>query len=141
MEHFRVRRIETPVWSKPPTIERVNLTAEDFQGLQLARDLLLRRVHNEVEQYLNNPALVFRDSPDDFPSLLRLSGEYYVSKELYERLNDESKVLVGIKTRFLEKPWFPGQVNCDYLGLTVWLAYDPDTSDFDIWRNTDSMVL
>jgi hypothetical protein len=141
MTNFKVNRIAVPAWGEQPHVERINVVDEEYQSIQLRRELLLVVVHDEVERYLNDPALVSRESRDDFPSLLRLTGDYYISKELYERLDADAKIVIGIKTRFLEKPWYPNQDNCDYLGLDVWISCDPKSWHFTACRNTDSSVI
>ncbi|MCI0560691.1 MAG: hypothetical protein MN733_19575 [Nitrososphaera sp.] len=144
MRTFHVHRIELPSWAKVSPVEILNLSDAEFQAIQQHRGDILSVVQDEVERYLNTDMLVFEEGEEGFPNRGRLTGEYYIGNELYEKMTQQGEgdvVVVGIKTRFLEKPFYPGQDEFDYLGLDVWIACDLSRWTFTICRNTDSSVI
>lgn len=134
---MNITRINPPSWARELSIENDGLADEAFASLRAAREAMLDSVHAEVSEYLSDPGLVF-DSPDEFPSTQRLTGDYYISREHYHLADELGCWRVAVMTRFLEHP-FPGQpVPGDYLGLEVWLETRPGNPSFFVFRNTDS---
>jgi hypothetical protein len=89
-----------------------------------------------VEKYANDGCAP--PGEDWFPEQARLTGEFYVGGESYHRLPGERWIQVCVKARCIgREPDGPG----DYLGLHVWLRYDPDSGQLSNHRNTDSMVI
>ena len=137
---FNIRRIDLPAYARNPDVWLHNMKLKDHDGIQSHREELLDVVHKEVEEYLNTPDLVY-DSDDGFPSLTRLSGDYYISDESYEMHVNPIVFRISIQTHFLEKPSMENQEDFDYLGLQVWIQCDPATWSFSVFRNTDSSAI
>jgi len=76
-------RIEPPDWAAQPGRSITGITVKDFANIQRHRDKMLKVVHREIEEYLNNPLLYFDGNDKGFPHRSRLTGEYYVAREAY----------------------------------------------------------
>jgi hypothetical protein len=108
--------------------------------MQAAREALLMTIHTEVCAYLSDPELTF-DADDDFPNVQRLTGDYYLGDESYDIDPETGRSHVWVEARCLAHPLPQQSHPDDYLGLTVWLAFNPERSSFSICRNTDSAVI
>jgi len=108
--------------------ERAALVERHADILDLADQL--------IEEYANDGCAPPGD--DWFPAQARLTGEFYVGSESYHRLPGERWVQVCIEARCLGRR--TDKVG-DYLGLDVWLRYDPEVDQLSNHRNTDSKVI
>lgn len=143
MKRFSVHRIEPPSWSAKRAAKINGISQANHQDIQRHRDAILTLVQDEVEEYLNTLDLVFDEGEDGFPNRSLMTGQYYIAEEYYDRCAGElpGGIVIAISTRFLEKAWYQGQADFDYLGLEVWIHCDPATWRFSIYRNTDSSVI
>ena len=143
---FKMVRVATPEWA--PSYARgavkFDLVADKYYDAitSAERDALLGRhadilakVDALVEEYANDGCAP--PGEDWFPEQEKLTGEFYVGGESYHRLPGESWIQVCIEARCLG--WRSGIG--DYLGLHVWLRYDPQSGRLRNHRNTDSMVI
>ena len=73
-----------------------------------------------------------------FPEQARLTGEFYVGGESYHRLQGASSD-PGVRRDPVLGAGVSGPG--DYLGLHVWLRYDPESGRLWNHRNSDSMVI
>jgi hypothetical protein len=141
-------RIPVPDWAPPYACGRVTFKAAEtkyYDAISPAEEAELRARHADVlaladalvEEYANRNCAP--PGKDWFPEQARLTGEFYVGRESYHRLPGETWVQVCVEARCVgqREPDSPG----DYLGLDVWLRYDPETSRLWNHRNTDSMVI
>ncbi|MBT6157963.1 MAG: hypothetical protein HOH82_25170 [Planctomycetaceae bacterium] len=140
-----MKRIEVPEWSMDLRIHlEDDFSRSVYDEIQKHRDRLLSVVHEAVEKYLNDVFGVLDDDEDDedeFPSRSKMTGEYYIIDELYRQVPGMDGYQLGIQTYCLEKPWMEGQVDCDYLGLHVWIRWEPKTGKFVVNGNTDSSAI
>lgn len=137
---LNVTRISRPPYARLPDIWLHHIKLADYYSIRERYAEVLEVVHQEVADYLNTPGLVF-ESEDGFPSLSRLTGQYYIADESYTLHVGPPWYQIGIQTHFLERPWYADQTDFDYLGLQVWIRCDPDTWSFSVFRNTDSSSL
>ena len=142
-DRFQPVRIGVPNWAMEPDISLFEVTTTEYESIQKHREKILEMVHTEVTGYLNTEDLVYdeKDDEDDFPNLSKMTGEYYISDESYEKHVDPIWFEIGIQTHFLEKQWMEEQSDFDYLGLFVWIKCDPKSWTFEISGNTDSSSL
>ena len=135
MSRFRMSLIDRPEWACESNIWMKDIRLADYHAIQKHRELMLKSVHNEVEDYLNTDGLYFEGDVDRFPNRSQMTGEYYVSDENYESLVGPVRYRISIMCHCLGRR--VGEID-DYLGLEVWLACDPQTWMFEVFRNTDS---
>ncbi|TKR29492.1 hypothetical protein FCE95_15250 [Luteimonas gilva] len=129
-------RIPTPLWARPTDASLYDgVRLSDYHLIQSHRDRLLDAVHDELDAYLNSDAIF---GAGDFPNRERLTGEYYIADESYAQHTGPLWIQIGIKCHCLEYPINAGQIDLDYLGLEVWLRFEPASGAFSIFRNTDS---
>jgi hypothetical protein len=144
---FKMVRVPVPEWAPPYACGAVKFemvsTKYNDAITPTERDALMKRhadilalTDTLVEEYVNEG----RASPGEggFPEHNRLTGEFYVGNESYHRLLGESWIQICIEARCLGRE--SGGSN-DYLGLHVWLCYDPKNDRLWSHRNTDSMVI
>jgi hypothetical protein len=112
----------------------------DYHLIQKHRTPMLKVVHNEVENYLNEPGLYYDGDEDGFPNRAQMTGEYYVSDETYESKVGPPWYRIAVQCHCLGRR-VPGRGANDYLGLEVWLRCDPVMWTFEVFRNTDSSVI
>ena len=137
---MKIKCIQPPEWARPARITNDGLSAEALARLHAAHATILSTVHAEVSAYLSDPALAF-ESADEFPSLQRLNGDYYVGDTYCAPSPEPGYCRVSVMARCLAHP-LPGQTAPDdYLGLEVWLESSPDCTTFAPFRNTDSSAL
>jgi hypothetical protein len=112
------------------------ITSAEHKALVARHKDILAKVDSLVVAYA-----VDQSAPpgeDWFPAQDRFTGEYYIGSESYHRLPGESWIQVCVEARCLaHSPSGPS----DYLGLHVWLRYDPKSGRLTNHRNTDSMVI
>jgi len=139
MAPFQPVQIDPPTWATQPDIYIQRVTVADFTEIQRHRGALLDAVHREVEEYLNDPQLVFEADAEGFPCRSRLTGEFYVGSESYIAHSEPGWFQISVMCRFLEPPK-PGMNRVDdYLGLELWLKCVPGKrGSFEVFRNTDS---
>ncbi len=107
---------------------------------------MLRLVHKEITEYMNDPRLYFDgDGEKGFPYRPRMTGDYYIGSESYTAYDNPECFLILVRCRCLGFPPVPkaatGEILRigDYLGLTVWLrCYPKKWAQFEICNNTDS---
>lgn len=149
MDHgrFSMVRVPVPEWAPPyahgaaqfemaadkyydaiTPAERAALVERHADILSLADQL--------VEEYAKDACAP--PGEDWFPAQAQLTGEFYVGSESYHRLPGERWVQICVEARCLGRR--TGEVS-DYLGLDVWLRYDPDGGQLTNHRNTDSKVI
>jgi hypothetical protein len=105
--------------------------------MQAARGALLSAVHAEVSAYLSDRGLVF-EGPQEFPSTHRLTGDYYIGDQRFDIDPETGRCRVSVRARCLAHS-LPGEPHPDdYLGLEVWLDFNPELRVFTVSRNTDS---
>jgi hypothetical protein len=138
---FKLTRIDQPSWAKPSRIQLECLEKSDFDILQQYREIMLDVVHQEVESYLNTPELYCEGDTEGFPNISRMTGEYYIGDESYWTQMDTQEFRMSIFCCFLSHPTFEHQIDLDYLGLEIWMTFDPSNASFEIYRNTDSSVI
>jgi hypothetical protein len=112
--------------------------------LPAERDALLGRradilalADAQVEEYANDGCAP--PGEDWFPEQARLTGEFYVGSESYHRLPGRDWCQICLEARCLGRRG-PGEPR-DYLGLDVWLRYDPAEGRLWVHRNPDSSVI
>jgi hypothetical protein len=140
-------RIPVPDWAPPHARGRVTFEpaeAKYHDAISPAEEAELRARHADVlaladalvEEYANGGCAP--PGEDWFPRQDVLTGEFYVGGESYHRLPGANWIQVCVAARCLgREPGGPG----DYLGLHVWLRYDPESGRLWNHRNTDSMVI
>lgn len=137
---FPMRRIPTPesapAHARGAVRVREGVLPEEFQLFQQRRNEILALVDAEVERYVNETAAL--PGEDSFPDPSLLSGEFYIGGETYAKHVGPVWYQIGIKARCLGRS--PLGMD-DYLGLDVWIRYDPGEDRFWIYRNTDSSAL
>lgn len=137
MAKFPLTRIEPPDWATQPDLCITAITVAEYEAIQRHRDILLRAVHREVEEYLNTPGLY--GEGESFPDRLRMTGAYYIGAESYIAHRDPAWFQISIKCHCLKAPWAAVDRDSDYLGLEVWLKCVPGRwSSFEVFRNIDS---
>lgn len=139
MAKFRMMCIDPPLWATQPELSVASVTVAEFTAIQCHREKLLRVVHREIENYLDNPRLVFDGNEDGFPHRRRLTGAYYIGRESYTAYRDPDRFVISIFCRCLEHPKPGVDRDDDYLGLEVWLkCVSKRWASFEVFRNTDS---
>jgi hypothetical protein len=112
------------------------ITPAERETLLERRADILALVHAQVEQYANDMSAP--PGEDWFPKQARFTGEYYIGEESYHKLVGASGCQIRVEARCLahgkDRPR-------DYLGLDVWLRFDPDSGRIWVHRNTDSKVI
>lgn len=144
---FKMARVSVPEWAPPyargvATFEMVagkhygTITPAERDALAARRVDVLAVVERLVEEYANSECA----SPGEewFPEQARLTGEFYVGSESYHRLPGEPWVQICVEARCLGRR---SDMVGDYLGLDVWLWYDPTSGQLSNHRNTDSKVI
>jgi hypothetical protein len=140
VQEIRPRSVDPPDWATQPCLEIDSLTAAEFATIQRHRALLLKIVHREVENYLNDPLLC--PEGGSFPDRLRLTGEYYIGAESYTAHREPDWFQISVMCRCLEHPKAGVPREDDYLGLEVWLKCVPGRwARFEVFRNTDSSTI
>jgi hypothetical protein len=131
---FGMRRVPVPDWvlrdlergtdgeAVPDLSEPGGPTA--FAVLSPRLTEIVELVDKAVNDYVNDDALTYGEDEDDngFPSRRRLSGEYYLGRTIYS--GEDGWYMVSIQACCLEKPWLPGHVERNYLGLDVSIVLD-----------------
>jgi hypothetical protein len=112
------------------------ITPSERDALQQRRADILALVDATVEEYANNGCAP--PGEDWFPEQARLTGEFYIGSESYHKLVGADWCQVRVEARCLGRG--VGGPD-DYLGLDVWLRYDPGDGRLWIHRNPDSMVI
>lgn len=141
---FKMTRIAIPEWA--PTYARgvieFDMTAskhgdaiseDERTSLVGKHDSILALVDKLVEQYATDNSY-----EDDFPEQSRLTGEFYIGRESYHRLCGKSWIQICVEARCIGTRHIRAG---DYLGLHVWLRFDPKSGRLTNHRNTDSMVI
>ena len=123
---FRVSQIEVPAWARRLQVHLEGVSESDFATLQRHRAALVASVHSAVEKWLDG---VGENAP--FPDRAKLTGNFYVGDELYER-GDEGSIRISIFCRCLERPKLGSGREDDYLGLEVWLNYVEGSATFEV---------
>jgi len=114
------------------------MTKGERLALEDLHDKILIMVDDLVEEYVNTDTLCAPPGEDWFPVQTRLTGEFYICSESYDRLPGESWIQLCISAHCIGKN--PHGID-DYLGLDVWLRYDPKDGRLTNHRNTDSMSI
>jgi catechol 2,3-dioxygenase-like lactoylglutathione lyase family enzyme len=145
-DRLKMVRIPAPPWAPQYARGRVEFheAGEPHASVSAAeREALLRRradilalVDREVEEYAN--AASAPSGQHWFPKRSRLTGEYYIGSESYHRLPGASWCQVCVRARCLGRGAGGPE---DYLGLDVWLRYDPAEDQLLVHRNLDSSAI
>jgi hypothetical protein len=146
-KRFRMTRVPVPEWA--PSYDRGEakfemdaskysgaITPEERQALMQRHADILALTDKLVEKYANDGCAP--PGEDWFPEQAKLTGEFYVGGESYHRLPGQSWIQICIRARCIGRRM--GDVG-DYLGLDVWLRYEPKSGQLSNHRNTDSMVI
>lgn len=145
---FRMVRVPVPQWAPPHARGQVKfaeaskysdaITLPEREALLRLRPSILVLVETQVEDYVNARDLCAPPGEDWFPEQARLTGEFYIGSESYHKLPGKDWCQVCVGARCLERG--PDGPN-DYLGLDVWLRYDPAEDRLWVHRNTDSSAI
>ncbi len=144
---FKMVRVSVPKWAPPyaggaATFEMVAnkyydaVTPAERDALVARHADILALVDRLVEEYANKGCAP--QGEDWFPEQARLTGEFYVGGESYHRLPGERWIQVCVEARCLGRRT---STVGDYLGLDVWLRFDPASGRLSNHRNTDSNVI
>ena len=144
---FKMVRIPVPEWAPPYARGAVTFeiaAKKSYDAIIPAEHAALLARHADilaladqiVEEYANS--MCAPSDEDWFPAQARLTGEFYVGSESYHRLPGELWVQVCVEARCLGRR--TDKIS-DYLGLDVWLRYDPEGGQLSNHRNTDSKVI
>lgn len=112
------------------------ISPDEWKAIQQRRDEMLDLLNAQVEDYANNMSAPAGE--DWFPEQAMLTGDYYIGSESYHRLPGEDWVQICLEARCLGHGSAGPE---DYLGLHVWLRYDPAEGRLWSHRNADSMVI
>jgi hypothetical protein len=109
-----------------PRKEYDSVAAEEINQLDGHSEALYAVVARELERYVNDDTLCSIDGM--FPERKRLTGNYYMVSEYYSRDAAADTYKIAIQAALTEA--FVGgvvtsPVEMDYLGLEVWLGFDP----------------
>jgi hypothetical protein len=144
---FVMKLIDTPSWA--PQCERdidTNMTEQERLSYESTHDEVMLAVADAVQRYIDNTRLSFQTAEAGFPSLERLTGEYYVARVscrvVYEswlqRMGKHRQVRLSVLCHCLEPNLFSEQVGQDYLGLEVHFTHDETASKFLHLGDVDS---
>jgi hypothetical protein len=133
---FPMRRIPPPEPAPDYArgeIEFDGVSPKEANLFKQRRKEILALVDAEVERYATeNTALPGENS---FPDQGVLNGEFYIARESYKKRADPVWFQISIMVHCRGHcPWGVD----DYLGLDIWIRYDPEEDRFTIYRNTDS---
>lgn len=141
---FKMTRVPAPEWA--PTYARGliefdmaaskhgdAITEVERTALISHHDSILQLVDKLVERYATDNSY-----EDDFPQQSRLTGEFYIGSESYHRLCGMKWIQICVEARCIGTRHVRTD---DYLGLHVWLRFDPKSGRLTNHRNTDSMVI
>jgi hypothetical protein len=144
---FRMVRVPVPEWAPPYARGQVTFKeaeAKYYDPITLnERNVLLGRradiltlADEQVEEYAND--MCAPPGEDWFPEQDKLTGEFYIGSESYHRLPGKDWIQVCLRVRCLRHSEDGPE---DYLGLDVWLRYDPGEDRLWVHRNPDSSVI
>lgn len=144
---FRMTRIPVPDWASAHArgLARWEMVSGKYADAitPAARDALTARhadlldlVDELVEEYVNDDELC--PPRDCFPERATLTGAFYVGRVSYHRLRGETWIQICVSVHCLGNSALGLD---DYLGLDVWLRYDPASGRLWSHRNTDSKVI
>ena len=123
--------IPTPEWAAPLEVSvDPAFGTHEYERVLAQREAVLATVHAAVQAYVNHER--FTSQQPSFPEHARLTGEYYVHDEAYwvidelwfQKAGRSSEFRFAVKVHCLEHIWAPGQVDQDYLGLSVLFSWD-----------------
>jgi hypothetical protein len=132
-----MRRIATPEYA--PAIEiDVNpaFGEEEYRRVMEQRDWILHTFDMAVQTYIDEYAYA---EPEEFPSLTRLNGEYYIGREGYWVIDEEWRVKehrFSIMAHCLEHRHLIEDQ--DYLGLEVHFTWLPESGEILYQGDVDS---
>jgi hypothetical protein len=146
-DRFKMVRIAVPTWAPPyarGATKFGTIADKYYDAITPTEQATLAKMHGDiltmvaalVEEYANDGCAP--PGEEWFPQRLRLTGEFYIGGESYHRLPGEPWIQVCVEARCIGRE--PGGPR-DYLGLHVWLRYDPQSNRLWNHRNTDSMVI
>lgn len=139
-------RVSVPTWAPTHAQGQVEFSeaGEHYAAITPAeRETLLRR-HDHVLAFADAEVAAYVDgmsAPEGenwFPERVRLTGEFYVGRVSYHRLPGVDWCQVCVSARCIGRG--PGGPE-DYLGLDVWVRYDPGDDRLSVHRNVDSSVI
>lgn len=144
---LRMVRVPVPDWAPPHAHGAVTFAmVADKYGDAITsaeRDALVKR-HADifaladalVEQYANDGCAL--PGENWFPEQARLTGEFYIGGESYHKLVGADWCQVCVQARCIGRGLAGAD---DYLGLDIWLRYDPGEDRLWTHRNPDSSVI
>lgn len=134
MKKLEIKRIAIPEWAGEAARICSNFTDESqICGIE---ERINSFADKAVREYLNDPRLASYDE-EDFPSLSRMSGKYYIKDVRFVQhlKNKIHTYQISVECRFLDAK------GDDYLGLEVWILYNPENMTLSKYRNTDSSAI
>lgn len=110
-----------------------SVNTEEIEQLDGHSEALYTVVAHELERYVNDDTLCSIDGM--FPERNRLTGKYYMVSEYYSRDAATGTYKIAIQAALTEA--FVGgvvtsPVEMDYLGLEVWLGFDPASGQLEV---------
>ena len=123
---FRVSQIEVPTWARRPQVQLEGVSESELAAIRVHRAALVAAVQSAVEKWLNDVG-----ENALFPDRAKLTGNFYVGDELYER-GEEGNIRISIFCCCLERPQPLTDREDDYLGLEVWLNYVEGSVTFEV---------
>ena len=144
---FKMVRVPVPAWAPAHARGAVKfaenadkygdaVTSAERDALKRRRDDILALTDMKVEEYVNDGCA----PPDEgwFPEQARMTGEFYIGSESYHKLVGAKWCQVCVRVRCLGRGSAGPE---DYLGLDIWVRYDPAEDRLWAHRNPDSSVL
>lgn len=135
--------ISVPAWASHTCEIEPTFGAAEYRKVSAQRDLLLSAVHAAVQQYIDRRSAIAPES-GRFPSLSRLSGEYYIGDESYFTTTGAGGAIqyrISIMARCLEHPAAAEPGERDYLGLEVHFKWLPSEARFVFEGDVDSSAI
>lgn len=141
---LKMQAIPIPMWTRPferkvdPTFGIV-----EYERVFAQRNLIMGMVQVVVEGYINCKSVTFNSAKDGFPSLDRLTGDYFVSSEFYwvkentDYFNGR-QYCFSVMTHCLEHLRSSEHLDQDYLGLEIHFVWQPSLGWFEFYGDVDS---
>lgn len=144
-----VELADRPAWSGQPRIEvSPGFDAAQLKAIELRHDAVTAEARRAITVYLADSTNVFLTHDEGFPSLDRLSGEYYFGDRSYNFSDEPWFKNVGrkpeysfeVQVRFLERPNEHNASDRDYLALSVCFVWSVEQQQFEV-GSVDAQVI